>query len=827
MRAVRQFTVVPAIPDELAPLAGLAANLHWTWDSSTVALFRRLDPTLWKTTGSDPLHLLAAISASRWKELATDAEIVDAVHDAAHRLAAALESPRWFHERTASPLGLVAYFSPEFGISETVPQYSGGLGVLAGDHLKAASDLGVPLVGVGILYAEGYFRQRLNADGMQEERYPRLEPSHLAARPTGVQVVVDLAGDPTRANVWQLDVGRIRLFLLDTAVEGNSPEAAAVTDRLYGGDREHRLRQEILLGIGGVRALRALGLDPQVFHTNEGHAGFLSFERIRELVAGGLSFDAAVEAVRAGGVFTTHTPVAAGIDVFPREMIERYFTSFAATCGTSIGRLLTLGSRPGDGTGETPGDNEFNMAVLGLRMSARSNGVAQLHGAVSREMFADLWPDTPVDEVPIDAITNGVHAHTWVGEHVEPLLARSVGPVWDGADDASWAGVHTLDPAEIWAARSRGRADLVGFVRARLGGSALDPRILTIGFARRFATYKRATLLLSQPERLRALLLSSDRPVQFVFAGKAHPADQPGKDMIRDIELFARRLDVDHRFVFLPDYDMAVARMMYRGTDVWLNNPRRPLEACGTSGMKTALNGCLNCSVLDGWWDECFDGHNGWAIASAEDDPDLARRDHREATNLFGLLEREIVPLFYERDDAGVPVGWTERIAHNWATLGPFVTASRMVRDYTTRLYEPAAADARRALERDASHARDLAAWKARVRAEWDTVRINGVSTDTDPAHEGDQRSVHATIELGALGIADVRVQVLHGPIDSEGGFVGRPAIVDLDPDHGDGGWSADFMTGEAGPYGLTVRVIPSHPMLASPVELGLAVWAG
>ncbi len=818
MRSVRQFTVIPAVPVALQTLTELASNLRWTWDRDTQALFERLDPTTWRATGRDPLRLLAAITAARWAELAADPEIVAAADAAIARLRDAVESPRWFQGRAQSPLDLIAYFSPEFGISETLPQYSGGLGVLAGDHLKAASDLGLPLVAVGLLYAEGYFRQRLNADGMQEERYPPLDPHGLALTPTGIQVSLHMDGDHVKVNVWRVDVGRIQLYLLDTNVDGNSDAAAGITDRLYGGDKEHRLRQEMVLGIGGVRALRALGLAPQVFHTNEGHAGFLSLERIRELVLDGVPFDAAVEAVRAGGVFTTHTPVPAGIDQFPLELMHRYFTEFAGSLGISIEQLCTIG-KPDDGP-----DDMFNMAVMGLRLAGRSNGVAQLHGAVSRNMFNHLWPDVPEDEVPIGAITNGVHAHTWVGDHIASLLAKGVGPVWDGADVASWTGVDHIDPAELWAARARARSELVAFVRQRCGDALLDPKALTIGFARRFATYKRATLLLSQPDRLRSMLLSADRPVQFVFAGKAHPQDQPGKDMIRDIEIFARQLDVNHRFVFVPDYDMAIARMMYHGCDVWLNNPRRPLEACGTSGMKAALNGALNCSILDGWWDECFDGSNGWAINSADDDPDLGRRDAREATSLFGLLEREIVPRFYDRSD-GVPLAWIDTMRHNWRTLGPFVTAARMVRSYTTDLYEPAAASSRTALADHSRVARDLAAWKQHVRQAWPAVKVVEIDADTTPAHEGDHRHVRAQVHIDGLEPSSITVQALHGPIDSEGDFIGSPLIVTL-ASTAAGVWEADYSVGEAGPYGITVRAMPSHPELISPVEMGIIAWA-
>lgn len=819
MRSVRQFTVIPAIPPSLQTLTALAMNLHWTWDRETQALFERLDPAVWESTGHDPLRLLGEITNARWNVLATDPAIISACEAASARLADAVSAPRWFQGRDDTPLSLVAYFAAEFGLSETLPQYSGGLGILAGDHLKAASDLGIPLVAVGLLYAEGYFRQRLNADAWQEERYPLLDPHGLALHPTGITIGVDIAGEHVAVRVWRVQVGRITLLLLDTAVEGNGEIGSAITDRLYGGDNEHRLRQEIVLGIGGVRALRALGLTPQVFHTNEGHAGFLSLERIRELVAGGLPFAAAVEAVRAGGVFTTHTPVPAGIDRFPRDLMERYFTTFSAGLGVTFDELFALGQR------DDENDGKFNMAVMGLRLSGRSNGVARLHGEVSREMFHGLWPEVALDEVPIGSITNGVHAHTWVGNHIAPLLAEGVGPVWDGADAASWNGIDRVAGTDIVAARAKGRRELVEFVRTRCGDGLLDPEALTIGFARRFATYKRATLLLSQPERLKRLLLDADRPVQFVFAGKAHPADHPGKDMIREIELFARQLDVGHRFVFVPDYDMAIARMMYHGCDVWLNNPRRPLEACGTSGMKAALNGALNCSILDGWWDECFNGTNGWAIASAEDDADLARRDQREATSLFGLLEREIVPLFYDHDSDGVPTGWVDRMKDNWRSLGPFVTAARMVRDYTTDLYEPAAASSDAALDDHASAARELADWKQRVRITWPVVRVFEVESDTTPAHEGDVRSVTARVDVGAIDPEHLAVQVLHGRINSEGSFLGQPTIVTLERS-GDQAWSGKYVVGEAGPYGMTVRAVPVHPSLVSPVEVGLVAWA-
>lgn len=820
MRAVREFNVVPAIPTPLAGLAVLAKNLHWTWDRQTQHLFRRLDPTLWHDSGNDPQRVVAGVTPARWEELAANSDVVAETERALARLRDDLEQPRWFQSRPDSPLDLIAYFSPEFGLSETLPQYSGGLGVLSGDHLKAASDLGLPLVGIGLLYDQGYFRQRLNADGLQEERFPELDPHGLPIRNAGVTVSVDLAGDPLQIQAWEVNVGRIRLFLLDTNVEGNSQAGHDITDRLYGGDSEHRIRQEIVLGIGGVRILRALGLNPQAFHTNEGHAGFLGLERIREHVAQGFGFDEAVEAVRPGCVFTTHTPVPAGIDRFDPALMQKYFTTFAAECGVSLERILELGSRE-----DEPLEKKFNMAVMGLRLAGRSNGVAKLHGVVSRKMFAGLWPDTPVEEVPIGAITNGVHARTWTSEHIDALFRETVGPVWDGADAASWAAVHRLDPAAVWEAKRKGRAELVAYARARLGDNVLDPDSLTIGFARRFATYKRATLLLGQPDRLRALLLDANRPIQFVFAGKAHPADNEGKHLIQEIELFARQLDIGYRFVFLPDYDMGVARRMYHGTDVWLNTPRRPLEACGTSGMKAALNGVLNCSIMDGWWDECYDGTNGWAIASADDDPDLGRRDQREAVSLFGLLEREIVPLFYKRDERGLPLGWIEMVKRNWSTLGPFVTAARMVRDYTTELYEPAALDGRRLTADGGAKAKQLAVWKAKVAKAWPNVAINDLQVDTGTASEGDVRTATVHVDLNGLDPTDVVVQVIHGGIDSEGDFVNHPARVPL-AHTTDGAYGGDYEIGEAGPYGITARVIPANDDLTTPLEMGLVAWA-
>jgi starch phosphorylase len=829
MRPVRRFEVRPAIPAALASLPQVATNLHWSWDAEATRLFGRLWPG-WTAGAAHPAEMVRRTSADRLAELAAEPGITDDLGAVNRRLQTALKGTSWFSTRDGSPLRSVAYFSPEFGLSEALPQYSGGLGVLAGDHLKAASDLGVPLVGVGLLYTEGYFRQRLDADGWQQESRTQFDPPSLGLIDTGVELTVDLAGDAVRVHVWRADVGRVPLYLLDTDIAGNSPDGVAVTDRLYGGDEHHRLRQEIVLGIGGVRALRALGIDPEVFHTNEGHAGFLGLERVREHVAAGLPFAAAIEATRAGGVFTTHTPVSAGIDRFPRALMASYFTEFAAECGVSFDELFALGREPvaatsTAGVDESATEPSFNMAVMGLRLAARSNGVSRLHGATSRQMFQPLWPDLSPDEVPIGSVTNGVHGRTWVSPRVDALLTRVVGDDWPGADAERWAEVTGIDDAEAWATLNDGRDELVRLARQRLGADVLDPRTLTIGFARRFATYKRATLLLSDPERLRRLLHDAERPVQFVFAGKAHPADTPGKELIQQVEQFARQADVRSRFVFLADYDISIARAMYHGCDVWLNTPRRPMEACGTSGMKAALNGALNCSVLDGWWAEWYDGANGWAIESAENDPDENRRDLREASSLFSILEDQVVRRFYDRTADGIPREWVAMVLNAWASLGPKVTAARMVREYTTALYEPAAASALHRAGDRGKPAIELARWRQRVAEAWSALAVASVEIDVTDAAAGESRPVRVSVELGGLSSADVVVEVVHGPLGPDGEFRGPGSTVELQPT-GEGTYTGEVVVGVAGSYGVTARVIPVHPELSSRYDLGRVTWA-
>ncbi|MDQ4059458.1 MAG: alpha-glucan family phosphorylase, partial [Actinomycetota bacterium] len=785
MKALRSFAVRASLPPPLDALPAIATNLRWSWDGRALELFRWVDSDAWEEAGHDPVRMLGLVSKERYAELAADGPLLTFLASVKEGLDRYLDEPRWYQSHDSeTKIDTVAYFSPEFGVSEALPTYSGGLGVLAGDHLKAASDLGLPLVGIGLLYRQGYFRQQLNADGWQQERYPSLDPHGmpLTLVPSDddgpVKIDVELEGRRCVAQVWRAQVGRVPLYLLDCDIEDNAEEERMVTDRLYAGGSEHRLRQEIVLGIGGVRALRALGLRGDVFHSNEGHAGFLGLERIRELVAEkNLSFGEAVESVRAATVFTTHTPVAAGIDRYDLDLMRRYFESYVKECGATFEEMIELGLEPG--TKEA--SPMFNMAVMGFRLAGRSNGVSKLHGRVSRSMFVELWPEVPTDEVPITSITNGVHTSTWLGPEMAEVFNRRLSPGWAETGSARWERIKEVPDAELWRARDRARERLVYFVRERLRKQLLargaseseakwteevfDPGVLTIGFARRFAQYKRGTLLLLDAERLKRLLLSSEKPVQIVLAGKAHPRDDAGKEIIRQLVHFARDPEVRFRFAFIEDYDMEVGRVLTQGADVWLNNPRRPLEACGTSGMKAALNGVLNCSILDGWWDECYDGDNGWAIGTVDVSSDTDYQDRVDASATYDLIEREITTRFYDRSEGPVPRRWTERIKSSIESTGKFVTADRMVRDYVTRLYEPAAAQGMAMREGDHERARALAQWKSRIRGSWEGVKVLDVEGDITAADVGDERSVDSVVGLGELDTSDVMVQLAHGPV--------------------------------------------------------------
>ncbi|WP_432396892.1 alpha-glucan family phosphorylase [Pseudarthrobacter sp. L19] len=872
MKAIRRFTVRTVLPEPIRPLARLATNLRWSWHLPTRELFEQLNPAIWAESAQDPVTFLGLVSREELQRLAADQDVVRRVHEAAADLDQYLEQPRWYQSLGEDAPRCIAYFSPEFGITEVLPQYSGGLGILAGDHLKAASDLGVPLIGVGLLYQAGYFKQSLSRDAWQQETYPVLDPDGLPltllreASPDGngrpVEISLPLPhGRRLLAHVWRADVGRVPLLLLDSNVAGNDDAARGITDRLYGGGGDHRLQQELLLGMGGVKALRAYqrltgAPAPEVFHTNEGHAGFLGVERIQELMSGdtALGWDEALTAGRASTVFTTHTPVPAGIDRFEISQIEHFFSAGLAP-DVPLGKILDLGR-------EDFADGDpfvFNMAVMGLRLAQRANGVAKLHGVVSRGMFSALWPGFDHAEVPITSVTNGVHVPTWVDPRVSQLARDRFGA--DAESEGRWDLAYNVSDEELWALRREMRVSLVEDVRRRLRAawkkrgaadaelswtdSVLDPDVLTVGFARRVPTYKRLTLMLRDPARLKALLLHETHPIQLVIAGKSHPADDAGKKMIQDLVRFTDDPAVRHRIVFLPNYDIAMARTLFPGCDVWLNNPLRPLEACGTSGMKAAINGSLNLSVLDGWWDEMYDGENGWAIPTANNDASPEERDDIEAAALYELLETQVAPKFYGltvSDGAGaagpsqsgpqaVPTHWVSMIKHTMTHLGPAVSAERMLKDYVNVLYRPAALAGRQASAHGYAEAKSLAAWCSTVRAAWPQIQVehvDSVGVSEDP-QIGDDLQVNAYIALHDLPPEDVAVEVAYGRAEDSDELT-DVTVVELTSveDLGKGRYlfSGTLVIDRSGSFGYTIRVLPKHAGLASKAELGLIVNA-
>ena len=839
MKAIRRFTVRTVLPASLVVLEELATNVRWSWHEPTRQLFSSISPDLWQQTGHDPISLLGEVDPARLDELAADRAFVDTAEALAADLRAYLTEPRWYQGLENAPEA-IAYFSPEFGIAAALPQYSGGLGILAGDHLKSASDLGVPIIGVGLFYRSGYFRQAISREGWQQESYPVLDPDGLPLsvlrHPDGTagQIVLALPdGRALHARVWKLAVGRIPLLLLDTDIPENEEELRSVTDRLYGGGGEHRLLQELLLGIGGVRAIKLYtdltgAPHPSVFHTNEGHAGFLGLERISDLIGEGLSFAEALQVVRAGTVFTTHTPVPAGIDRFEATLIERYLTNDLLP-GVDVADVLPLGLENYEGGSS----DYFNMAVMGLRLGQRANGVSKLHGEVSRGMFGALWPGFDAADVPITSVTNGVHAPTWTDPLLTTLSEQKLGASFG---DADWTSDAVSD-ADLWQVRGAMRAQLVEDARRRVTAAwaeqnpgipapkwyqeLLDPNVLTIGFARRVPTYKRLTLMLHDQERLRALLTHPERPVQIVVAGKSHPADDQGKELIQKLVQFSQQHDVRNRIVFLPNYDIGMAQLLYPGTDVWLNNPLRPLEACGTSGMKAALNGSLNLSILDGWWAEFYDEKNGWAIPTADSAGDGAERDKLEADSLYDLIEHQVAPRFYDRGEDGIPTRWVGSIRHTLSTLSPSLSANRMVQEYVERLYIPAAHAEELVSGQSYAPARELAAWKARVREAWPTVHVTHVESggvDAVP-QVGDSLHVRATVELGSLTPDDVAVEVISGRARDGDTLVD---ITRVPLAFVDGSFEGTVPLDRAGSFGYNVRVTPRHELLANPAEMGL-----
>ncbi len=850
MKHIRTFVIVPSLPEVLDPLRQLAYNLWWTWNPAATDLFRRLDVDLWRAVGHNPVALLGQSSQERLEQAARDDAYVAQLCRVMDSFYVYKNSRTWFDENFPDDKDLtVAYFSAEFGLHESMPIYSGGLGVLSGDHLKSASDLGIPLVAVGLAYRQGYFKQQLTEDGWQLESYPVHDVHQWCATPvkdpSGAQmkVSVPLGAQSIVAAIWLVEVGRVRLYLLDADLPENPPELRAVTARLYGGDRTMRIRQEILLGIGGLRALYALGVQPTVCHMNEGHAAFLALERVRMAMHDhGLSYREAREAVFGGNIFTTHTPVPAGIDRFDPKLVEQHLGWIARDIGISTADLLALGREHADRKEE-----EFCMPLLALRMAYRSNGVSKLHGDVARSMWQGYWPGIPREEVPIAHITNGIHTRTWTSPTMADLLDQYLAPGWPEAaeDDPLWERIEEIPDAELWRVHVRRREWMIAAVRRRLrdqlkgrgappaeiraAEEVLDPEALTIGFARRFAPYKRATLLFRNLDRLRAMVENQERPIQFIFAGKAHPNDGAGKELIKEIAVICARPEYRRRIVFLENYDISLARVLVQGMDVWLNNPLRLHEASGTSGMKVPANGGLNLSCLDGWWSEAYNGENGWVIGDGRVYDDLAYQDHVESESLYNLLEREIIPLFYDRTADALPRRWIARVKNSMKTIVPNFSTNRMLRDYTQQMYLPALRRVRRVHADEFAVAKMLAAWKDRLRQHWHEVRVTDVQAG---AHQelkvGSNLPLQARVHLGSISPDDVAVEAYYGPLTPDGEISkGQSVRLDFERPDADGQhWFAGAVPCEtSGRNGYAVRVVPRHEDLADRYDQGLVVW--
>ena len=842
-----RLDVLPAIPDRLKRLEELAGSLWYSWDRPTRALFAGLNPTLWQAVGHSPKAFLRSIDQKRLLEAATDPEFLGAFD----RVLAAYDlyhTPGTSRFHGIEPGNVVAYFCAEFGLHESLPIYSGGLGVLAGDHTKTASDVGMPFVGVGLLYRQGYFVQTIDHQGRQEARHVDTDfdrlPIEPAVRPDGSQlrVPIDMPGRKIHANVWRARVGHVSLYLLDTDIEGNDPRDRGIGYQLYGGTSKTRLEQEIVLGVGGARALAEVGVEPACWHVNEGHAAFLIVERVRRLVAGGLDFEVALEAVAANTVFTTHTVVPAGHDHFPEDGVRAHLASACPELNAHLDAVLAIA--------RSPSTNDFNMTALALRGSRYQNGVSRIHGRVSSRVCAEHWPQIEPEENPVRSITNGVHVPTFLHTDWGGVFDQHLGAGWRQrlTDQECWRKVHDIPDAQFWGVHQSLKAEMLDFVRHRMhvqntrrdGSEAhlervlrladpADPRVLTIGFARRIATYKRATLLFEDLERLRQIVSDPQRPVLFVLAGKAHPADQPAQELIRRISEVARMPEFESSFVFLENYDLRIARRLVTGVDVWLNNPVYPHEASGTSGIKAGINGVINLSVLDGWWAEGYDGSNGWAIKPTFDAADPARRDADEARTLYQLLEDQVIPLYYSVGADGCSPGWVAIAKQSVASLVPRFSSVRMLGEYAEQFYAPASRQWQRFSHDHFSAARTLAAWKAKVRRAWADVALRRVDAPVGRIHSGESVRVEVAAKLNGLGPDDVAVEVLLGrpeaELASETPNRRRMRFERQMADTGEHVFSLDFTPEFFGRVEYRMRAFPHHELLTHPFEMGMMVW--
>ncbi|TXJ40235.1 glycosyltransferase family 1 protein [Brachyspira aalborgi] len=851
---INKYMVSPSLPKELEPLLEITKNFWWCWNQKAVNLLRTIDIDNYDEKDHNPIRILGESSQECFYNMLHDDAAMMNLAEVYDEFKTYMNQETWYaslDDSQKTENEKIAYFSFEYGLHESLPNYSGGLGILSGDHLKSASDLGLPFIAVGLLYRKGYFRQYLNADGWQQEYDIENDFFNLALEKVldsngeTMKVDVDLPGRKVYAQIWKANVGRIQLYYLDANIEENSVEDRDITAQLYGGNLETRIQQEILLGIGGIKALKKLGIKPTIYHMNEGHSAFLSLERIRQLMIDDkLDRKTAREVVFSSNVFTTHTPLPAGNDVFPIEMMQKYFVDYIKQIYMSMEEFLKLGKIDPNNQKE-----DFCMTVLALNLSAENNGVSELHGHVSREMWKDIWKGVPAKELPIDSITNGIHTLSWISFDMQNLLDRYLGPRWrtKPLEYGIWERVQKIPDAELWRTHERRKERLIDFCRERLKAQIINrgftkneinhaeqiltPEALTIGFARRFATYKRGTLLFRDIDRLKKIISNPHRPVQIIFAGKAHPHDNGGKELIKNIAEICRREEFRDHIVFLEDYDINVARYMVQGVDVWLNNPRRPLEASGTSGMKVPPNGGLNFSILDGWWDEAYDGQNGWAIGNREEYTDLEYQDEVESNALYNVLENEIIPLYYERGRDDIPRQWVTAMKWSMQTVCPQFSTNRMVADYFNKFYTNASRRYINMTSDDFKKSKELKSWKDNIYSKWSKVSFENTMSEMPSRNlqVGSKFEVKTIVNLGNIAPDSVRVELYHGKLSMKDEIT-EPTIVEMkhSSDLGNGRHSfiGSLECVNTGQSGYAIRMYPYHKDLGYKFDMKMIIWS-
>ncbi|MBU2447504.1 MAG: alpha-glucan family phosphorylase [Bacteroidetes bacterium] len=848
-RSIATYQVAPSLPEKISQLRELAYNLYWSWNMDVFELFMRLDEDLWESTQHNPVEMLGMISQERLEEVANDNGFISHMYRAFNQLQEYLFEPTWYQQNfNKSNKSVIAYFSAEYGLTDCLKLYSGGLGVLSGDHLKSASDLGLPLVGIGLAYKEGYFQQYLNSEGWQLETYPINDfhnlPMNLAVDSKNqlVKIAVDFPNGKVICQIWKVTVGRIPLFLLDSNIAENIPEYRNITSGLYRGTKETRIQQEILLGIGGIRALAALGYHPEVCHMNEGHSAFLALERIRITMKElNLNFREAMQIGYLSSVFTTHTPVPAGIDIFSSELVEKYFRHFREELGLSYDDFMRLGNLDSLPT------NSFNMAHLAMKMSGNINGVSELHSKVSRNMWSFGWKGIPVDEIPIRFITNGVHIRSNISHDIDDLYIRYLGDSWinNPVDFSVWNKINKIPDIELWRTHERRRERLVAFARENLqkqlirqgapnseimkASEVLDPNALTIGFARRFATYKRATLIFKDLTRLKRILLNEERPAQLIFAGKAHPQDEEGKKLIKDIYILSKDPQLRRKIVFLENYDLNIARYLVQGCDIWLNTPRRPLEASGTSGMKSVANGGLQLSILDGWWCEGYKAELGWSIGLGEEYTETKYQDDVEANLLYQLLEDEVVPLFYKRGSDNLPREWIGKMKNSLKDLTAFFNSNRMVQQYLTEFYDPIMTIREKYSKDKWTKIKEFVNWKNKIESVWSNVKVEKIKSKSEgEISVGQNLAIQCDVFLGEIDPSEVSVEIFFGKLNGTEEIHHGQITAMAHSKKLDNGWrlfKGEIPNTKSGLMGYTIRVLPKHEMMTHKFETGLIYW--